>query len=49
MSRTVRIDPGARRDPVQLGTGIIGERGLRAPHAGGRCGFVATGEATGPA
>ena len=48
MSRTVRIDLGARRYPIHVGAGIIGERGLLAPHAGGRHAFVVTDEIVGP-
>ena len=48
MSRTVEIDLGARRYPIHVGAGIIGERGLLAPHVGGRHVFVVTDETVGP-
>ena len=48
MSRTVGIDPGARRHPIHLGAGIVGGRGLPAPHAGGRQASVVTGESVVP-
>lgn len=48
MSRTVGIDPGARRHPIHLGAGIVGGRGLPAPHAGGRHASVVTGESVVP-
>ena len=42
MSRTVEIDLGARRYPIHVGAGIIGERRLLAPHVGDRHVFVVT-------
>ena len=40
---------GARRYPIRAGAGIIGERALRAPHAGGRHEGAATREIVSPA
>ena len=48
MTRTVEIDLGARRYPIHVGAGIIGERRLFAPHVGGRRAFVVTNETVAP-
>ncbi len=48
MSRTIEIDLGARRYPIHVGAGVIGERGLLAPHVGGRHVFVITNETVAP-
>ncbi len=48
MSRTVEIDLGERRYPIHVGAGIIGERGLFAPHVGDRHAFVVTNETVAP-
>ena len=48
MIRTVEIDLGARRYPIHVGAGIIGEQDLFAPHVGGRHVFVITSETVAP-
>ena len=49
MIRTVEIDLGAaRRYPIHVGAGIIGERRLFAPHVGDRHVFVVTNETVAP-
>ena len=48
MSRTVEIDLGARRYPIHVGAGVIGERRLLAPHVGDRHVFVVTNETVAP-
>ena len=48
MIRTVEIDLGARRYPIHVGAGIIGDRTLLAPHVGGRHAFVVTNETVAP-
>ena len=48
MSRTVEIDLGARGYPIHVGAGILGERGLFAPHVGDRHAFVVTNQTVAP-
>ena len=48
MSRTVEIDLGARRYPIHVGAGIIGERRLFAAHVADRHAFVVTNETVAP-
>ncbi|MCY4348485.1 MAG: 3-dehydroquinate synthase [Thiotrichales bacterium] len=49
MSRTIEIDLGEeRRYPIHVGAGVIGERGLFAPHVDGRHAFVVTNETVAP-
>ena len=48
MSRTVEIDLGARRYPIHVGAGIVGERGRFAPHVGDRHAFVVTNRTVAP-
>ena len=48
MTRTIEIDLGARRYPIHIGAGIIGERTLLAAHVSGRHVFVVTNETVAP-
>ena len=48
MTRTIEIDLGARRYPIHVGAGIIGERALLATHVSGRHAFVVTNETVAP-
>ena len=48
MIRTVEIDLGARRYPIHVGAGIIGDANLLAPHVGDRHAFVLTSETVAP-
>ena len=46
--RTIEIDLGARRYPIHVGAGIIGEHDLFAPHVDDRQVFVITDETVAP-
>ena len=46
--RTVEIDLGARRYPIHVGAGIIGDPKLLAPDVGDRHAFVVTNETVAP-
>jgi len=48
VNRTIEIDLEARRYPIHIGAGILGERTLLAPHVSGRHVFVVTNETVAP-